>query len=344
MGLLSRTERQQLIDLLLKLPGIDNQTNRHNLVAALPRQVRQLIPYGMATRDHVTAMVNTVDEEGLAQADGTWLMTLLIEEAIWAAPKGSQLHLDFIQFYDRVRLWQDVSQANTTPEAILRDGAGPYDVDEWYARFRQVCNSVCRLTTPSGYVGTAFLVAPDLILTNWHVIEHDAKDPDRIGRMIARFDFRKELHSDVITSGTAYHLRAELPVAASPFAELDFALLRIEGEPGYAKGLNGGQRGWLSPDPRRLVLHEPLMIVQHPNGLGMRIALDQVLKIDKQRIRYTTNTQSGSSGSPCLDRNWNLVALHHAGVEQEYNLGIPIGEIVDRADVRVHVAAQDQHG
>jgi V8-like Glu-specific endopeptidase len=31
------------------------------------------------------------------------------------------------------------------------------------------------------------------------------------------------------------------------------------------------------------------------------------------KLQYTTKVASGSSGSPCFDANWNLVALHHAG-------------------------------
>ena len=46
------------------------------------------------------------------------------------------------------------------------------------------------------------------------------------------------------------------------------------------------------------------------------------------------NTLKGSSGAPCFDAQWNLVALHHAGDpdfddfhQPEYNQGIPIKAI-----------------
>jgi hypothetical protein len=52
------------------------------------------------------------------------------------------------------------------------------------------------------------------------------------------------------------------------------------------------------------------------------------------RVRYRTNTDEGSSGSPCFDDRWNLVALHHAGdpkfaplYHPEYNQGIPFAAI-----------------
>ena len=43
-----------------------------------------------------------------------------------------------------------------------------------------------------------------------------------------------------------------------------------------------------------------------------------------------TNTSPGSSGSPCFDKGWNLVALHHSGDPAgvlRHNQGVPIGAI-----------------
>jgi hypothetical protein len=58
---------------------------------------------------------------------------------------------------------------------------------------------------------------------------------------------------------------------------------------------------------------------------------------NRTRVRYRVNTEPGSSGSPCFDRNWDIVALHHAGAYKDdakdrFNQGIPIGRIV--ADLR----------
>ena len=70
----------------------------------------------------------------------------------------------------------------------------------------------------------------------------------------------------------------------------------------------------------------------------MKLALDTQAIIgvngNATRVRYRTNTEPGSSGSPCFDANWNLVALHHAGdpnftpgYNPQYNQGIPIATI-----------------
>ncbi len=47
-------------------------------------------------------------------------------------------------------------------------------------------------------------------------------------------------------------------------------------------------------------------------------------------MTYRTNTQLGSSGAPCFDMDWNLVALHHSGEAEfspTYNEGIPIAAV-----------------
>jgi V8-like Glu-specific endopeptidase len=56
------------------------------------------------------------------------------------------------------------------------------------------------------------------------------------------------------------------------------------------------------------------------------------------RVRYRTNTEGGSSGSPCFDADWNLIALHHLGDPNfstpTYNQGIPFTAIVDLLEKR----------
>jgi hypothetical protein len=100
----------------------------------------------------------------------------------------------------------------------------------------------------------------------------------------------------------------------------------------------------------------PLLILQHPKKSKktypegpdlhpLRFAFDVVLAVNenRSRVRYSVITEPGSSGSPCFDPDWNLVALHHAGdprdVEPaEYNEGIPIDTI--RESLPVEIRAQ----
>jgi V8-like Glu-specific endopeptidase len=81
------------------------------------------------------------------------------------------------------------------------------------------------------------------------------------------------------------------------------------------------------------------MIAQHPDGKPLKLAIDTESVIgvntNRTRVRYATNTEAGSSGSPVFDLDWNLVALHHLGDPAydhpaTYNQGVPIDKIRDR--------------
>ena len=64
----------------------------------------------------------------------------------------------------------------------------------------------------------------------------------------------------------------------------------------------------------------------------MKLALDTQAVIglngNGTRIRYRTNTDPGSSGSPVFTMDWDIVALHHYGDPNWrnalFNQGVPI--------------------
>src|SRR5262249_48368662 len=66
---------------------------------------------------------------------------------------------------------------------------------------------------------------------------------------------------------------------------------------------------------------------------------------NRTRVRYTTNTEMGSSGSPCFDAEWGLLALHHSGDTNykrsaEWNEGVPIDAIVRQVNARLRQRGQ----
>jgi hypothetical protein len=79
------------------------------------------------------------------------------------------------------------------------------------------------------------------------------------------------------------------------------------------------------------------LILQHPSHDRLKLAVNMEAMIGPNangtRIRYRTNTEEGSSGSPCFGAGWELIGLHHSGdprVRPTYNQGIPITRIRDR--------------
>ena len=93
-------------------------------------------------------------------------------------------------------------------------------------------------------------------------------------------------------------------------------------------------------DPPPIAAGAALIIVQHPRGEPMRFAIDTDAVIgfvhDDLRLRYRTNTEAGSSGSPCFSMGWDLQALHHLGDPAAgpapFNQGIPVG--LNRASIQ----------
>jgi hypothetical protein len=137
-------------------------------------------------------------------------------------------------------------------------------------------------------------------------------------------------------------------VDSSPADNLDYALIRLKDAVGEdrldagADPLSGAKRGFIEmpqEGPHGLAHGSSLFILQHPRGDPLKLAIDSksVLGLydNGTRVRYTTNTEAGSSGSPCFTPNWELVALHHSGDpdfdpehKPTYNEGIPIAVIV----------------
>jgi hypothetical protein len=126
--------------------------------------------------------------------------------------------------------------------------------------------------------------------------------------------------------------------------ELDFALLRVAGEYGNASAGRADQvpdspaRGWIRSVGSTPEAGNPLSILQHPDGAPLKISFGQSagLNANAARLRYTVNTVGGSSGSPCLNAQLELVGLHHAGDpnfdsghQPEYNVAILIRAIAD---------------
>lgn len=65
---------------------------------------------------------------------------------------------------------------------------------------------------------------------------------------------------------------------------------------------------------------EFVTIIQHPSGAHKQIALreNEVVKKEEQRpvLVYRTDTAPGSSGAPCFNDQWQVVALHSRGVPE----------------------------
>jgi hypothetical protein len=256
---------------------------------------------------------------------------------------------------------------------IVRPHMAIRDFDRWREAMTQVEGQVCRIRLNGQAQGTGFLVGPDAVLTNYHVMEPVIRNQVPPSGVECQFDV-KQLR-DNSEAYTPVKLAKDWLIDHSPYAanersgrpdqaplptadELDYALIRLAAPLGSlpwarspdASG-NAPARGWV-----RMLDHPPavgermaIIIAQHPDGAPMKLALDTDainrdqgfwLNAPQTRLRYATNTEGGSSGAPCFDFSWHLIALHHYGDPKNtgtnlrpfgnWNQGVPIGLIRDR--------------
>lgn len=236
-------------------------------------------------------------------------------------------------------------------QRLMHNRNTPYhDVAQFRAALAKLEAAVCRVKTPSGY-GTAALVAPNVVLTNFHVVEDIIDERGNLnGQAECLFD-HKWISSTYTTPEVK--VRARSCLSFSRYAEedcradalnknpelLDYALLEIERNIADKPLVEGGDpRGHLNiPDPLRSVeKNTALIILQHPNAQPMKIDIATATDCSATRIRHNVNTEAGSSGAPIFDARLNLVAIHHAGhdwpeTNYPYNQAIPLSLIIGHA-------------
>jgi hypothetical protein len=262
--------------------------------------------------------------------------------------------------------WAEVAVA--VPEALERTvGADTSsNLRSWREGLDALEAQVCSIEGIAGGGGTGFLVGPDLVLTNHHVVAPVIDERVAPTAVRLRFDYKKDREGSEVRPGTIVGLHPERwlldssphsAVDVQPGAvgrpgpdELDYAVLILDrplgDDPGRALP-GGARRGWIPfPAVAPLLGSGALaVILQHPNGRSLTIAFDTLLGVDdgqaRTRVRYKIDTDNGSSGSPVFDLQWNLVALHHSGDpdyarDAEYNEGIPIDTIAALLRTRGH--------
>ncbi|MDK3025465.1 DNA/RNA non-specific endonuclease [Cupriavidus taiwanensis] len=183
---------------------------------------------------------------------------------------------------------------------------------------------------------TGFMVTPELMLTNHHVLPaaNAAELSVLIEDAVLEFDFefdsngqRRETVAHRLDPDAFFHSHKELDMAIVAVHPLDITGKRRIDEHGYLV-LNGrlGKAG----------TGDFATIIQHPDGKEKQIALRNNEIIDRSladAIVYKSDTAQGSSGAPVFNDEWQVIALHSAGVAKKDEQGNYLDKDGNRIEV-----------
>ena len=161
---------------------------------------------------------------------------------------------------------------------------------------------------PQGF-GTGFMISDRLLMTNHHVLRNET---DALG-VAANFDHNFRAGGGV-DDGTMFELEPKVFFTAN--RALDYAIVAVKPVSLTGAALSAYGFHPLKPQPAKSLLGTGINIIQHPQGGPKQYATQGNGLVDRldDFLHYETDTEPGSSGSPCFNDFWDVVALHHSGV------------------------------
>ena len=304
-------ERQRLVTLLASVPVLSTESGRAEMLAlaglgdlvpqidlagaplvAVSRIVSHLSAYGRFSREQeaLGVFLNLVSTlTGREQQD--FLAGLLLTHRMMVPVSPAPA----------VTSWKGVDSPGSIEEKIITSNT--LRPVHFLERALAAARSVCQIEVSqgaTGWTGTGFLVADDLLMTNEHVLPREDLLADT--RFLFNYEDDPEGRPrtvETVRAGGQFFLRDRF---------LDFALVELAGRPGERWG-----RLPLADSPPQV--GERVNIIQHPGGQPKQIAMQSnfVEYVDDDVIQYVTATLPGSSGSPVLTDDWRVCAVHHAG-------------------------------
>jgi V8-like Glu-specific endopeptidase len=280
-----------------------------------------------------------IQELGRRLEGGDVSRALIDESSQLIAAHGFAVHGGVLASRPPIQATREITTAEA--RAHIDETRASLDLEEWLSRLERIKAQVCKIWYNS-YHGTGFLVAPNIIMTNWHMVDAVISGPVLPDQVRIQFEHgppgsrTTRLAPDWLV---AWSRRSPMDWKPDPkpreasMRELDYALLRLRDAPGV-------ERGFIEIPRESSELHAgaALHIVEYPKGGQLQIALqpNSILRVNqaRTRVRYETYTDDGASGAPCFDKDWHLVALHRGSDPDwtrrpQFSEGIPIATIRD---------------
>lgn len=306
----------------------------------LGRSYDQLVPFGASYQNGLLAVLLEARSQG-------WLPEL-VKKARRDKPSSPKLLL-----LDRnlglISPDGEETVGRSLEDIVHTDGQFA-ELIPWIEKLGKLGSQTCRIEYPVNLArGSGWLVGPDLVLTNWHVINKLLPGGElTASEAVCRFDYM--VTAAGIQPGTEVRLATEWCVDFSPASAsetgqgteepnpdlLDYALIRLATQV-------GAERGWVKLHGNEQLPNENsiVSVLQYPDGHPLKLSLGDVTGRSADRLRFfhTANTRGGSSGSLVLDAACDPVGLHHAGDllyhtgkigAPERNQAVPIGLVASR--------------
>lgn len=191
------------------------------------------------------------------------------------------------------------------------------------------------------WTGTGFLVGPNLLLTNHHVLN----SPEVARAAEVAFDYERSLEAvlngraTLPSSSRTYRLDPDRLFVTSPLrGGLDFTFVWVD----VARMPDGAvirmERAAFIVQPQ-----DRAFLIHHPGGRPKRVSLDRCDIVSAAPagpvIHYTSDSETGSSGSPVFDRTGRLIALHHASRQNHDGAATLDGTQPDHVNEGIKIAA-----
>ena len=312
---LARADFDRLVGLLAALPEFRTETRRLDLLddvfAGSPRRadLLGLLDLSGAPRGAAVRVVTRLAQFGQDEP-GQETLGLLINKLL--EYQGGGAEAEFLRdLFRRYPLsGQPVStrglvdwRGRETPTAVQEKIIGENTLRD--VRLLELAleasRAVVRIVTADS-LGSGFLVAPDLIMTNHHVIPGPAAAPP------CAFQFNYQLDRQLKpTPVRAARAKPDGLFYTNP--ALDVTLVEALDVPAGVAPLTLARL--------RVQKEERVNIIQHPGGHYKKISMQNnfVAYADAQVIQYLTSTEPGSSGSPVFNNDFVVVGIHHSGGE-----------------------------
>lgn len=226
-------------------------------------------------------------------------------------------------------------------------------LDQERDSIRRVFQSVGRIEVSYGFgppqlVGTGFLVAPDVVMTNRHVVENFCEQSEGTWRFMAALapsvDYQGERER---TSSASFELLEVVGVHGSP--HVDLALLRVSRQAGHGQPAPGPLTvasvapeslagrdiyviGYPASDRQGLTPPQVLRDIFGEEYEVKRLQPGKLLGLEASEPSFThdCSTLGGNSGSCVMDLKTGLViGLHYGGSYRRANYAVALWMLRD---------------